>query len=229
MPCLLGLPGNADRRSDVRYAVASSGGGDVHGGVFCTAPCGLGRAGGALPQTRAGGAWPACGGAASLGARRPRVARRSASRCPESAGSPTSGCVCWKGCRTEWRWRWRRHGSPATANRACTSRMLCSMFARSLARAEKGDVEECIVRLAAEMLEAREVSLWLQPLPARSCGRGRVGRRRRAPRTRAGDALSRPRSHSRSRSGPSHSCSNLRQYTRDSRALRSSAAGAASR
>ena len=39
------------------------------------------------------------------------------------------------------------------------------MFARSLARAEKGDVEECIVRLAAEMLEAREVSLWLQAAP----------------------------------------------------------------
>jgi diguanylate cyclase (GGDEF)-like protein len=39
------------------------------------------------------------------------------------------------------------------------------MFARSLARAERGDVEECIVRLAAEMLEAREVSLWLQATP----------------------------------------------------------------
>jgi diguanylate cyclase (GGDEF)-like protein len=39
------------------------------------------------------------------------------------------------------------------------------MFARSLARADNGDVEECIVRLAAEMLEAREVSLWLQSAP----------------------------------------------------------------
>jgi hypothetical protein len=39
------------------------------------------------------------------------------------------------------------------------------MFAHSLARAENGDLEECIVGLAAEMLDAREVSLWLQSAP----------------------------------------------------------------
>jgi diguanylate cyclase (GGDEF)-like protein len=39
------------------------------------------------------------------------------------------------------------------------------VFARALARAENGDVEERIVRLAAEMLGANEVSLWLQAQP----------------------------------------------------------------
>ena len=36
-------------------------------------------------------------------------------------------------------------------------------FARALARAGGDDVQERIVRLAAELLDAREVSLWLQP------------------------------------------------------------------
>ena len=39
------------------------------------------------------------------------------------------------------------------------------LFARALAHAENGDLDECVVRLAAEMLEAREVSLWLQSAP----------------------------------------------------------------
>jgi diguanylate cyclase (GGDEF)-like protein len=38
-------------------------------------------------------------------------------------------------------------------------------FARTLARAENGDVEECVVRVSAEMLDARETSLWLQAAP----------------------------------------------------------------
>jgi GAF domain-containing protein len=39
-------------------------------------------------------------------------------------------------------------------------------YARALARAEERDVEECVVRLAAEILGADEVSLWLQPEPS---------------------------------------------------------------
>jgi diguanylate cyclase (GGDEF)-like protein len=39
------------------------------------------------------------------------------------------------------------------------------VFARSLARCDADDLEERIVALAAEMLEAREVSLWLQAAP----------------------------------------------------------------
>jgi diguanylate cyclase (GGDEF)-like protein len=38
-------------------------------------------------------------------------------------------------------------------------------FARALARDEGDDVEDRVVRLAAEMLDANEVSLWLQPEP----------------------------------------------------------------
>ena len=38
-------------------------------------------------------------------------------------------------------------------------------YARALARAEEPDVEECVVRLAAEILRANEVSLWLQQAP----------------------------------------------------------------
>jgi diguanylate cyclase (GGDEF)-like protein len=38
-------------------------------------------------------------------------------------------------------------------------------FARALARAEEGQVKECVVRLAAEMIGANEVSLWLQQTP----------------------------------------------------------------
>jgi GAF domain-containing protein len=38
-------------------------------------------------------------------------------------------------------------------------------FARALARDEGDDVKDRIVRLAAEMLDANEVSLWLQPEP----------------------------------------------------------------
>jgi diguanylate cyclase (GGDEF)-like protein len=38
-------------------------------------------------------------------------------------------------------------------------------YGRALARAEEGDVDECVVRLAAEILDATEVSLWLQDSP----------------------------------------------------------------
>jgi diguanylate cyclase (GGDEF)-like protein len=39
------------------------------------------------------------------------------------------------------------------------------VYARALARAHEGDLEECIVSVASEMLGAREVSLWLQAAP----------------------------------------------------------------
>jgi diguanylate cyclase (GGDEF)-like protein len=39
------------------------------------------------------------------------------------------------------------------------------VYARALARADDGELEERIVALAAEMLDAREVSLWLQASP----------------------------------------------------------------
>ena len=38
-------------------------------------------------------------------------------------------------------------------------------YARALARSEEPDVEDCVVRLAAEILRANEVSLWLQQAP----------------------------------------------------------------
>ena len=142
----------------------------------------VGGAGGALPQSGAGGARPDRGGAASLGPRRSRLARGRRGRRPASAGSPTSGCGCWKGSRTARRWRCRRHGSRATASRASTSRTRCSST-RERSRATRATtVEECIVRLAAEMLDAREVSLWLQAAPgAELAAVAVVGRGRGAP------------------------------------------------
>ena len=103
------------------------------------------------------------------------------------------------------------------------------MFARSLARAEKGDVEECIVRLAAEMLEAREVSLWLQAAPGAEVAAVAAWDDDEEHRALVlGDHASRPSRHSRSRSGPSRSCFTLRSTPRFPE-LQSSAVGAASR
>ncbi len=38
-------------------------------------------------------------------------------------------------------------------------------YARALARAADGDIEDCIVRLAVDILDANDVSLWLQSAP----------------------------------------------------------------
>ena len=63
-------------------------------------------------------------------------------------------------------------------------------YARALARDEGDDVEERIVRLAAEMLDASEVSLWLQAEPgAEMAAVAAWDRRRGSSRARARDQL----------------------------------------
>ena len=89
----------------------------------------------------------------------------SASRRRPSAFSRTSGCGCWKGFPTARRWRSRRLVSRGTASRASMWPTRCSSTPERSLATTGDDVEERIVRLAAEILDANEVSLWLQAEP----------------------------------------------------------------
>ena len=88
----------------------------------------------------------------------------SASRRP-SAGSRTSGCGCWKGSPTATAMALQKARLARHREQSLHVADALLEYARALARDKGDDVEERIVRLAAEMLDASEVSLWLQAEP----------------------------------------------------------------
>ena len=141
----------------------------------------------------------------------PRVTAFAAGCASASRGrqaSRTSGCGSWRGSRTARRWRCRRRGLARHREQSLHVADALLDYARALARDKGDDVEERIVRLAAEMLEASEVSLWLQAEPgAEMRRRCRMGTMTNSAASSCSARASLPRLRSPSPGVPSRSCS----------------------